>query len=76
MTLQFVQCTASNFHEARHNAEHCTGVMMDWFKANPLRANPDKFQLIVFEKQKRTITVNGESLANKKCKAAWTAHRP
>ena len=24
-------CTASNFHEARHDAEHCTGVMMDWF---------------------------------------------
>ena len=43
-------CTASNFHEARHNAEHCTGVMMDCFNANHLRANPDKFQLIVFEK--------------------------
>ena len=38
-----IWCAVSNVQEARHSAEQCTGVMVDWFKANHLRANPDKF---------------------------------
>ena len=40
----------------------CANYMIDWFTRNCMKANPDKFQFIVFDRsinQRRKITIHG-----------------
>ena len=62
-------CRGDNFEMACCEAEKCIEYMLNWFDVNHLKANPAKFQLIVFEKEfhPRAITVGNSMLTNQKC---------
>ena len=62
-------CRGDNFEMACREAEQCIEYMLNWFDVNNLKANPAKFQFIVFEKEfhPRAITVGNSMLSNQKC---------
>ena len=57
-------CRGDNFEMACREAEQCIEYMLNWFDVNHLKANPAKFQFIVFEKEfhPRVITVGNSML--------------
>ena len=49
--------------------EYDTKALLEWFKTNGLKANPDKFQLILNETdEKYFIEIGNIKIFNKKCK--------
>jgi len=54
-----VCCFATNFDDVKSNLECICKSMLEWFNVNYLQANPDKFQVIIFENGK-----NNERLLN------------
>ena len=45
---------------------------MDWFKKNTMVVNPDKFQAIMLEKQKRDHTNERITFDNQQMKVMWS----
>ena len=59
----------NDIDEIVKNIEDASNVIMTWFQNNNLQANPEKFQFILFNKQKleRSISVDGVSHVSQSC---------
>ena len=44
-----ITCTDVNYDTAHNKLLNASEILLDWFQSNNLKANPTKFQLIVFE---------------------------
>ena len=51
-------CRFDNFEMACREAEQCIEYMLNWFDVNHLKANPTKFQFIVFEQEFHPRAIN------------------
>ena len=52
----------NDVHELQTKLEHTSSIMLNWFDENGMQANPEKFQLIVFDKNvnvQHSIHLNG-----------------
>ena len=59
-----ITSTDVNYDTAHTKLLAASGVMINWFENNNLKANPNKFQLIVFEEanEKRSLAIHGVDL--------------
>ena len=46
-----VGCMSNSFQQLKVNLQMSVRVLLDWYESNCMRANPDKFQCIVFGKK-------------------------
>jgi exonuclease III len=46
-----ISCMGDNLNDVKCDMVKALNVMMNWFEKNGMKANPDKFQLIFFDKQ-------------------------
>ena len=53
-----VGCSGNNPEEITNNLKHVVNIMLKWFKDNYLKANPDKFQFILFSKLRYDCTLS------------------
>ena len=53
-----VCCVGDTVKEVTEQLEHVSSVMIKWFELNMMKANPDKFQFIVFDRNKNENDVN------------------
>ena len=69
--LTLSSCTTESRETCSLNLERCCKTILDWFSQNKLKANPDKFQFIIYgTKQQhknipthlKSITINETSL--------------
>ena len=67
----FSSCTTQSLDACILNLEQCCRTILDWFSQNELKANPDKFQFIIYgtkqqhkniPAQLKSITINETSL--------------
>ena len=67
----FSSCTTQSLEACILNLEQCCKTILDWFSQNKLKANPDKFQFIIYgtkqqhkniPAQLKSITINETSL--------------
>ncbi len=50
-TVGCVSILSNSFEQLRVNLQMSVRVLLDWYESNYMRANPDKFQCIVFGKK-------------------------
>ena len=53
-----VCCVGDTVKEVTEKLEHVSSVMIKWFELNMMKANPDKFQFIVFDRNRNDNDVN------------------
>ncbi len=49
-----VGCMSTNFQQLKINSQMLVCVLLDWYESNCMRANPYKFQCIVFGKEQES----------------------
>ena len=56
--------TDVNYDTAHNKLLNASEILLDWFQSNNLKANPTKFQLIVFEESnvERSLVVHGANI--------------
>ena len=56
--------TIVNYDTAHNKLLNASEILLDWFESNNLKANPTKFQLIVFEESnvERILVVHGANI--------------
>ena len=59
-----IACTDVNYDTAHNKLLNASEILLDWFESNNLKANPTKFQLIVFEESnvERSLVVHGANI--------------
>ena len=59
-----VTCSDVNYDTAHTKLLDASDIMISWFENNNLQANPNKFQLIVFEEanEERSLAIHGADL--------------
>ena len=59
-----IACTDVNYDTAHNKLLNASEILLDWFQSNNLKANPTKFQLIVFEESnvERSLVVHGANI--------------
>ena len=68
-----VGCMSNSFQQLSVNLQMSVRVLLDWYESNYMRANPDKFQCIVFGKKTQqneciAITDTTELIPLESCK--------
>ena len=53
-----VGCSGNNPEEITNNLKHVVNITLKWFEDNYLKANPDKFQFILFSKLRHDCTLS------------------
>ena len=43
-----ISCSGETAGEVIHKLQHAASIMIQWFKSNYLKANPDKFHFIIY----------------------------
>ena len=54
-----IACTDVNYDTAQNKLLSASEILLNWFESNNLKANPTKFQLIVFEE---SLVVHGANI--------------
>lgn len=66
-----ISCTGEKIEDVKANMSIALDVMLDWFEMNGLKANPDKFQMIMFGRNMtfddEYVIVNNTSLKHQSC---------
>ena len=57
-------CHGQNVEEVIHNLEKTATDLFEWFTNNEMRANPEKFQLILNSKSKHKLMLGDASITN------------
>ena len=71
MITHVISCTGGNIELVKQNVVKALDVMMNWFETNGMKINPDKFQMIFFDRHKshydEFVEVNDIKIVQQPC---------
>ena len=71
-----IACTDVNYDMTHNKLLNASEILLDWFQSNNLKANPTKFQLIVFEESNVVHGANIQSSSSVKLLGVQIDHSP